>query len=77
MIEAIKARQYETVLSTVGNLGGMMVELDAEALEKLRTWMFYRESDIAYGIEDFGELQDIFVALFGREAQENPARKEE
>ncbi len=47
-----------------------MVELDAEALEKLRTWMFYRESDIAYGIEDFGELQDVFVALFGREAKE-------
>lgn len=35
----------------------------------LKDWLLGRESYIAFSIEDFGGLQDVFVEVIGREAK--------
>lgn len=40
-----------------------------ETENKMRDWLLKHESDIAHGINDFGELQSTFHDLTGRQPQ--------
>lgn len=40
--------------------------LTDESWNKLKVWLDNREEDIVYGIEDFGDLYDVFREIFGR-----------
>jgi len=44
------------------------MELDPETERELREWLLSRECDIAWGIEDFDDLRDVFEAVIGRKA---------
>jgi len=35
----------------------------------LQVWLLGRERDIADGVEDFGELRDLFMMTFNREPE--------
>ena len=43
--------------------------IDREIIQDLITWLLRHESDIAHEINDFGELQTIFIAVIGRKAK--------
>ena len=51
-----------------------MSEVNQFILEDLVIWLEKREEDIAYDIEDFGELKHIFRALVKREPETQPMR---
>lgn len=44
--------------------------ISVDALQATKSWLHFRESDIASGWEDLGELRPLFVDLFGREPKE-------
>lgn len=44
--------------------------ISLSTLDKTKEWLFYRESDIAFGIEDLGDLRPLFIELLGREPNE-------
>jgi hypothetical protein len=46
------------------------MNLDGDQAQDLINWLFVHESDIRDGAGDFGELRDIFHALFERSAGE-------
>jgi len=48
--------------------------LDA-ATDSLIQYLSNHETDIAHGINDFADLQPIFVAMFQRQARGNPKVK--
>ena len=39
-----------------------------DAMQDLTNWLSSHEDDIKHGINDFAELQQVFVEVFGREA---------
>ena len=43
------------------------MELSDEVRRRFKNWLLYRETDIASGLEDLGELREVFVEVFGRE----------
>ncbi|MCZ6897670.1 MAG: hypothetical protein O7D95_03025 [Betaproteobacteria bacterium] len=43
-----------------------MNEIMDSSLNDLKEWLLSRETDIAYEIEDFGELRDVFWDVIGR-----------
>ena len=47
-----------------------IIKLTDETEQQLKDWLLGRESDIAYSIEDLGQLQDVFVEVIGRESQQ-------
>jgi len=50
-----------------------MEKVDDDTVQDFLIWLKGRESDIADGIEDFGELQELFHQLYGRNAGEPDA----
>lgn len=41
--------------------------MDFKALQSLKRFLLSREADIAWDIEDFGDLREIFIDIFQRE----------
>ena len=39
------------------------------AMEDLKEYLLSHEDDIAFGINDFGDLKQAFIGFFGREAE--------
>ena len=48
-----------------------VVSISAKTLKDIMDYLQYHESDIAYGIDDFNDLQSAFKAFFHREASQN------
>lgn len=46
------------------------VIVSAATVRETKAWLSDRESDIAVGWEDLGELRSLFVELFGREPKD-------
>jgi len=48
--------------------------LNEHTEQELRAWLISHEIDIALGIEDYGELRNLFVAVMNRlPSKESPA----
>jgi len=45
------------------------MKLTDKTLAELIQYLLDHETDIAYSINDFGSLQNVFVEFLGREAQ--------
>ena len=41
--------------------------MDTKTLAILKAWLLDREDDIAWGIDDLGELSPVFIKVVGRE----------
>ena len=52
--------------------GFVTVTMTAEVLSELVQYLKYHEDDIAYNINDFGELRCLFLAIFNRAPEKNP-----
>lgn len=52
-----------------------MNKVDNDTMQNFLDWLKSREDDIAYGIEDFDELRDLFYQLYGRNAGEKDKEK--
>ena len=48
------------------------MELTDESARRLKSWLLFHEDDIARGMEDLGELKEVFVEVIGREPNEKP-----
>jgi len=46
-------------------------DFNRKCLTDLSEFLIYHEEDIAIGINDFGDLQDLFYHEVGREAEYN------
>mgnify|MGYP001563284966 FL=1 len=46
----------------------MSIAVQLRVLVDLKGWLLEREYDIATGMEDFGELKEIFEEIVGRKA---------
>lgn len=44
--------------------------IDGDVLLDFQQWLVSHEDDIEAGVNDYGELRDIFKAVVGREAGE-------
>ncbi len=47
-----------------------MGNVDPDVMQDFLIWLSGRENDIAEGVEDFGDLQELFLQLHGRNAGE-------
>ena len=47
----------------------MINELLADAQDELKAYLLNHESDIAYGINDYGDLVNVFIGVLGREPE--------
>lgn len=47
-----------------------MENIDPDVMQDFLIWLSRHELDIADEMEDFGELQELFFALYGRNAGE-------
>lgn len=45
-----------------------MENVDPDTMQDFIIWLHRHEQDIHLSINDFGDLKDIFKALFGRDA---------
>ena len=46
----------------------MMINIDGDDAQDFINWMHTHELDIANDINDFGELKNVFFAIFDRHA---------
>lgn len=48
------------------------MELTDKSARQLKSWLLFHEDDIARGMEDLGELKEVFSEVFGIEPNEKP-----
>lgn len=53
------------------------MKCNPEAMMDLMSFLDHHEADIAYDINDFGDLKGVFQDVFGREPRENPTPPDE